>query len=626
MSFWTGYTGNQDEISNTAPTVTPNAPQVTKPSTNPKEKGNLFTHFLPAIGATVGGILASPLNALDAVTGVGGTALDLGAAGLGAAGGKAVENYLEGDGGSITKQLPGILGQGALGVASAGIGNAVAPLVTKAAGPAVDAIGSLLGKGSTEAAAEAATQSAPKLTSGGLQELTGQMGQNIVKAAPNFNPGVSKQFLLDKAPQLAELANKLGISPQNYEALGKAGTGADGAINTIKVNLLKGVNGVDTSGMKDIVGNLVNDAHELTGPVADKLATNLTNKITNASGDISGSLTGEQAHGLIQSFSNSASKSFGKPEARIYQGLANELNDRLSAAGADKAVAGFSVAPKDLALIQKTIANQGFTGDAAKNIEDYIVNAANNAKSLNELKATESPLVNLSNIGQGLRRSLTPEQGASSAVSGVTKGMGGITSRVLKAAASPLTNTISGIATKGIPGFLGELLSPAGLTETATEAVGTNAPRIAQNIEYQSNSVQPQNFAPPSEEIRNLIKTSNNQGQKIPVSAITSVNKYQTGLNELNKIQDNLNSNGSFDKVSSQLKQSASVLQQAGLDSNTIKSLLPNADDNQREAQTKLQQLRSILDASASTSIRSSINKTSGNTSNLLNSYLKAIK
>jgi len=53
--------------------------------------GNWFTHLLPTAGGILGGIAGLPLNALDAVSGVGGTALNIGLAGAGSAAGKALE-------------------------------------------------------------------------------------------------------------------------------------------------------------------------------------------------------------------------------------------------------------------------------------------------------------------------------------------------------------------------------------------------------------------------------------------------------------------------------------------------------------------------------------------------------
>jgi len=96
--------------------------------------GNWFTHLLPTAGGILGGIAGLPLNALDAVSGVGGTALNIGLAGAGSAAGKALENKLEGKGlgnGVALAGGEGAIGQGVGGLIGKGIGG-VAGLVGNA--------------------------------------------------------------------------------------------------------------------------------------------------------------------------------------------------------------------------------------------------------------------------------------------------------------------------------------------------------------------------------------------------------------------------------------------------------------------------------------------------------------
>ena len=88
------------------------------------QKGNWFTHLLPTAGSIIGGIAGIPLNALDAFTGVGGTAANIALAGAGGAGGKALENYLEGN-----KISSGVAGEAALGAAGQGVGEAASFIV-----------------------------------------------------------------------------------------------------------------------------------------------------------------------------------------------------------------------------------------------------------------------------------------------------------------------------------------------------------------------------------------------------------------------------------------------------------------------------------------------------------------
>ena len=89
------------------------------PDAQPQQKGNWFTRALPTAGSIIGGLAGIPLEALDAFTGVGGTAANIALAGAGGGAGKALENYLEGN-----KISSGVLGEAALGAGGQGVGEA----------------------------------------------------------------------------------------------------------------------------------------------------------------------------------------------------------------------------------------------------------------------------------------------------------------------------------------------------------------------------------------------------------------------------------------------------------------------------------------------------------------------
>lgn len=104
-------------------------PQAQSQSVQPHQASqpNFFEKLLPTAGSILGGVVGIPLNALDAVTGVGGTALDAGAAAAGGAAGKALENLLthQNVGSGVgTSALEGGIGQAggeALGAAGKGV-------------------------------------------------------------------------------------------------------------------------------------------------------------------------------------------------------------------------------------------------------------------------------------------------------------------------------------------------------------------------------------------------------------------------------------------------------------------------------------------------------------------------
>lgn len=110
------------------------------PDAQPQQKGNWFTHLLPTAGSIIGGIAGIPLEALDAFTGVGGTAANIALAGAGGGAGKALENYLEGN-----KISSGVAGAAALGAGGQGVGE-IAGAVAK---PLLSGASNLLKGGST---------------------------------------------------------------------------------------------------------------------------------------------------------------------------------------------------------------------------------------------------------------------------------------------------------------------------------------------------------------------------------------------------------------------------------------------------------------------------------------------
>ena len=155
------------------------------PDAQPQQKGNWFTRALPTAGSIIGGIAGIPLEALDAFTGVGGTAANIALAGAGGAGGKALENYLEGN-----KISSGVAGAAALGAAGQGVGEA-ASFIAK---PLLSGASNLLKAGSTAVLkGQFAKGTLDTATSDALQQM-GISGANQIKPIADIVTGRSGVF------------------------------------------------------------------------------------------------------------------------------------------------------------------------------------------------------------------------------------------------------------------------------------------------------------------------------------------------------------------------------------------------------------------------------------------------
>lgn len=190
----------------------------------PQDNGNTLTRLLPTAGGIIGGLIGLPLNALDAVSGIGGTTLDMGLAGGGSALGKALEDKLEG------KDVGGdVLTSGLEGAAGQGVGEGVGALLGVG--------GKLLAGAGTRAAEGAATDAA------------GQAAAKVYGAIPK---GLRQAHDLTGSLQLA---GELGLDHTNPQSLVDAGKTANEILDN-SVNDALGMAGpVDANAYYDIVKN-----------------------------------------------------------------------------------------------------------------------------------------------------------------------------------------------------------------------------------------------------------------------------------------------------------------------------------------------------------------------------------
>ena len=214
------------------------------------QKGNWFTHALPTAGSIIGGIAGIPLEALDAFTGVGGTAANIALAGAGGGAGKALENYLEGN-----KISSGVAGEAALGAAGQGVGE-IAGAVAK---PLLSGASNLLKSGSTAVLkGQFAKGTLDTATSDALQQM-GMSGANQIKPVADIVTGRNGVFPNYVSNALNSTDTAVDIRPlQNtFDELLRGNSnqlaGNEGAIDNLQ-NLYKRSINKATGGDASIVG------------------------------------------------------------------------------------------------------------------------------------------------------------------------------------------------------------------------------------------------------------------------------------------------------------------------------------------------------------------------------------
>jgi hypothetical protein len=241
--------------------MNPNIPQGYAGATDPGNSGggnatrssgqpNLLERLLPTAGSIAGGIIGVPLNALDAVTGVGGTALDAGAAAAGGAAGKALENL-------FTHQ--GI----ASGVGTSALEGGIGQAGGEAIGGALNGFGGLLSKVGENTATKA-------------EEGVAQDALENKAAATKLNYGAIPQKVasLSKLGENQKFVDSMGFDssdPYQMKQVANAGFDLNGAIDKSLQNI-----NIDTSGATNPAYKLAQEG-KLGTPEANSLLRAYTN-------------------------------------------------------------------------------------------------------------------------------------------------------------------------------------------------------------------------------------------------------------------------------------------------------------------------------------------------------------
>lgn len=370
---------SQDELNNFKQSVAPTqtAAQPTQPH-YAKGLGGFVERNLPTIGGVVGAVATSPLELLDAVTGAGGTALNVAGAAGGASLGQKLENSLTGTKSSTTGAAVG----GALGeLGGRAVGKVVGKFGSKLATPVDKGIANIAEK---KAATTAANEVAPFANVAGGQDVQGAL--DLMKT------------------------HGLPTTPEAMKTAANLTTGQNGEFNATLRQILGGNGGtpvkVNVGGYLNTVKGAINDepllgmAEAKTGSGAklmNSVTKNKENSLFGGEGSLTQNADGNKVLDAIQyhqqqaaKFAKAAPGSEGEAIGNVHKQAADYLNNQLSqSSGADKAVAAHTLAPDEAQAIKDHVESNGGTPQLGQHIVDTI----NNAKSVQDLRSAQAPFV-----------------------------------------------------------------------------------------------------------------------------------------------------------------------------------------------------------------------------------------
>lgn len=384
-SAFGGSVGTMPQAQSAATTVT--QPKVGGPQSG---LGKWLVDNAPAIGGTIGGVAALPLNLLDAVTGVGGTALDIGAAAGGGAIGKQIQQSIRGNGGSAGQQALNDAGSGAVQGVTQGIAHGAGALLGLAGRTVLKpVVEGAAAKATADAGQAAVDQAAPFLNvPKGIREGTAPgTGLNTIQ-------GILKNFGMGTDPAAMHTANNVV-------------TGPNGAVSGTVRQILAGIGDVPTGNIeapiKAAIGQEAGNLGQLVeGRNASGAANNVLQEVRNTIGAKlyhgGGTVTNAaDANDVFDAIQALGTKAAGKADDAASQSQAAVLNAAKTAlekqlyghAGANDAVKAFKLAPEDEAAIRAEVEKQS----GSSLLADHVINGINNAKNVQELRSMQAPFV-----------------------------------------------------------------------------------------------------------------------------------------------------------------------------------------------------------------------------------------
>lgn len=348
-----------------------------------KGLGGFVERQLPTIGGIAGAVATSPAELLDAVSGVGGTALNIAGAAGGQALGQKIQNSLTG-----TKSS----------TAGAALAGAAGEVGGRAVGGVLGKVGSKLAKPVDSAVAKVAEKKAA--------------GAALDEAAPfaNVAQGQDVKGSIDLMKDL-----KMAPTPEGMKTAADLTTGQHGEFNNTLRQVLGGNGGtpikVNVGDYLKTAKDAINDepllgAADARDGSGAKLLGSITKNKENGLFDGKGSLTqtadGNKVLDSIQyhqgqaaKFAKAAPGTEGEAIGNVHKQAAKYLEDQLSkSAGADKAVAAHKLDPGDAADIAKNVTDKG----GSPSLAQHIIQTINDSSSVKDLRSAQAPFVKASQL------------------------------------------------------------------------------------------------------------------------------------------------------------------------------------------------------------------------------------
>lgn len=401
---------------------------------------NTFERLLPTAGGILGGLISLPAEALDLVSGGGGTALNIAGAAGGAALGKSLENKLTGQAGGN-----GVLGAAIGGGVGQGLGSAGGAVLGKVGGKLVSAGAGRALSAADEAAASqartAATSEAQRVadTFGGLKTGQGDVGGAI---------DMAKQFGINNA------------TPEDLQNLGYTYTGSNpesgtGVLNFYKQQALDNAGGnVDLSKTMENLHNTLADpnySYHLGSeePVStsrgqiphapDNVASKITQQVRNllpgasfdaATGKLTGNVTPEEGVQILKKIgqqvgkTNKITDSTGtiipekQAENQVWKSVYSDIKDAVyNRPEVDSTVAGLKVGPDEESVIDDALrANNISDPQIAAKIKSHLIDTINGSQTGSDLLKAEQPFVNVARVGDNASKDIATDVTSARAV------------------------------------------------------------------------------------------------------------------------------------------------------------------------------------------------------------------
>ena len=395
--------------------------QNTTPKPTPSSGG--FWGDLQRLAPTIGSI-ALPTIA-DLATGGLATPFDIALAGIGGAGGQAIENATKGQNplqmNDLTSGGLGAVGQGAgelLGVGMKAAGGALSKVATDAAT-----------QSTTDAASQAALDETNRIANefSAVDPKQAQVGPALEKAK---SLGITNPTAKDLSNlgSIYTYGNQSGagvLDAIKSRALEQAGGTVDlsNTMNNLHTTLADPTNQLSLGSEEPVVasrGQLPKTPNNIATKIVQQVRNMLPGDTIDSSGQLTKTLSPTEADSLRQSVGKQISATApGNPLSANYEAKLAENNvwrsvyRDISQATYNRpevsaALNGITVGPDESAMIEDAINKSGITDPQVQaNIKSDLTNIINNSKSGQDILSAEAPMVNVKNVGDIQTKEIT---------------------------------------------------------------------------------------------------------------------------------------------------------------------------------------------------------------------------